>query len=166
MAISTNFIKQFNPAAIDRISRNNLHAIILSNYDIDLLKTQEREKYGEFLDLMCAHGLFPKITLPSRFDNKKSCNLIDQIYRKSPDPNFTIAPVVVKFRISDHCSCVTRINVLRPKVHTPKFIKIGRLNKDQIEMFKKVILAANMSEKITVTSGQVLIFLMRSWKRP
>ena len=55
-----NFIQQFNPV-IDKISRNNSHAIILGDYNIDLLKIQEREKYGEFLDFMCTHGLFPKL---------------------------------------------------------------------------------------------------------
>ena len=146
-----NFIQQFNPV-IDKISRNNSHAIILGDYDIDLLKIQEREKYGEFLDLMCTHGLFPKITLPSRLA-KKSCSLIDQIYCKFPNPNFTFAPIVVKSRISDHCPCVTSINLLQPKVHTPKFIKIRRLNDDKIEMFKNEILAANMTEKINCNLG-------------
>ena len=98
-----NCIQQFNPV-IDKISRNNSHAIILGDYNIDLLKIQEREKYGKFLDLMCTHGLFPIITLPSRLA-KKSCSLIDQIYCKFPNPNFTFAPIVVKSRISDHCPC-------------------------------------------------------------
>ena len=61
-----NFIQQFNPV-IDKISRNNSQAMILGDYNIDLLKIPEREKYGEFLYLMCTYGLFPKITLPSRF---------------------------------------------------------------------------------------------------
>ena len=144
-----NFIQQFNPV-IDKISRNNSDAIILGDYNIDLL---EREKYGEFLDLMCTHSLFPKITLPSRFANKKSCILKDQIYCKFHNPNFTFAPIVVKSRISDHCPCVTSINPLQPKVHTPKFIKIRRLNEDNSEMFKNDILAANMTEKININLG-------------
>ena len=60
---------------------------------------------------------------------------------------------MVKSRISDHCPCVTSINLLQPKVHTPKFIKIRRLNEDKIEMFKNEILAANMTEKINCNLG-------------
>ena len=72
---------------------------------------------------------------------------MDQICCKFPNPNFTFGPIVVKSRISHHCLCVTSINLLQPKFHTPKFIRIRRLNEDKIEMFKNEILAANMTEK-------------------
>ena len=48
-----NFIQQFNPL-IDKISWNNSHAIILGDYNIDLLKIQERENMENFL-IWCAH---------------------------------------------------------------------------------------------------------------
>ena len=70
-----NFIQQFT-SVIDKLSKNNLHAVVVGDFNIDLFKLDEREIYEEFLDLMCTHGLFPKITLPSRFA-KKSCSLID-----------------------------------------------------------------------------------------
>ena len=60
---------------------------------------------------------------------------------------------MVKSHISDHCPCVTSINLLQPKFHTPKFIKIRRLNENKIEMFKNEILAANMTEKINCNLG-------------
>ena len=96
---------------------------------------------------MCTHGLFPKITLPSRFA-KKSCSLIDQIYCKFPNPNFIFSPVVAKSRVSDHCPCATSINLLQPKQHKPKYIKIRKVNENQIEQFKNEILKVNLAEQI------------------
>ena len=141
-----NFIQQFTPV-IDKLSKNNLHAVVVGDFNIDLLKVDEREIYGEFLDLMCTHGLFPKITLPSPFA-KKSCSLIDQIYCKFPNPNFTFSPVIVKSHVSDHCPCATSINLLQHKQHKPKYIKIRKVNENQIEQFKNEILKVNLAEQI------------------
>ena len=55
-----NFIQQFTPVT-DRLSKNNLHAVVVGDFNADLLKIDVREIYGEFIDLMCTHGLFPKI---------------------------------------------------------------------------------------------------------
>ena len=78
-----NFIQQFTPV-IDKLSKNNLHAVVVCDFNIDFLKIDGREIYGEFLDLMCTHGLFPKITLSSRFA-KKSCSLIDLLQISQPE---------------------------------------------------------------------------------
>ena len=85
--------------------------------------------------ICCAHMVY-FLKLPYLLGLLKSCSLIDQIYSKFPNPNFTFAPIVVKSRISDHCQCVNSINLLQPKVYARKFIKIRRLNEDWIEMFK------------------------------
>ena len=91
--------------------------------------------------------LISENNLPSRFA-KKSCSLTDQIYCKFPNPNFTFSTVVVKSRVSDHCPCATSINLLQPKQHKPKYIKIRKVNENQIEQFKNEILKVNLAEQI------------------
>ena len=55
-----NFIQQFTPV-IDRLSKNNLQAVVVGDSNTDLLKIDVREIYGGFIDPMCTHGLFPKM---------------------------------------------------------------------------------------------------------
>ena len=47
---------------IDIIQRENAYAAIVGDININLLQISEREKFGDFLDLMCINNFFPKIS--------------------------------------------------------------------------------------------------------
>ena len=140
------FVEQFSPV-IHSINDRNLQAIVAGDFNIDLLKIQEREKYGEFLDLMCTNRLYPKITFPTRFA-RKSCSLIDQIYCRFHSPNIIVSPVVVKSHISDHCPCIISINIFQSKTHKPKYVTIRKISPERIENFKAEIANAYLAENI------------------
>ena len=76
------FISELSPI-IDIIQRENTYAAIVGDFNINLLQISEREKFGDFLDLMCTNNFFPKISFPTRFA-RHSCSLIDQIFFKTP----------------------------------------------------------------------------------
>ena len=59
------FVDDISPI-IDTIQKENKHAAIVSDFNINLLHVNEREKYAKFLDLMCTNNFFPRITLPTR----------------------------------------------------------------------------------------------------
>lgn len=144
--IIESFINQFTPV-IDKISKSNASVTVVGDFNIDLLKIQEKEKYEEFLDLMCTYGLLPKITLPTRFATK-TCSLIDQIYCKFPNPNLNYASAVIKSRISDHLPCLVSINLLLPKKHNPKYINVRSVNEAQICQFLNEIRLSNIIDNI------------------
>ena len=125
------FVEQFSPV-MHSINDRNLQAIVAGDFNINLLKIQEREKYCEFLDLMCTNELYPKITFPTRFA-RKSCSLIDQIYCRFHSPNIIVSPVVVKSHISDHCPCFLSINIFQSKTHNPKYVTIRKITPERIE---------------------------------
>ena len=77
------FIEEFS-TIVDKISKNMSHGMIVGDFNINLLQIQEREKFGDFFDLMCVNGFLPNITFPTRFA-KKSCSLIDQIFCRFPE---------------------------------------------------------------------------------
>ena len=56
---------------IETLSREHSDKFFVGDFNLDLLKTDAREKYSEFLDLMINSDLPPKITLPTRFSEKK-----------------------------------------------------------------------------------------------
>ena len=55
-------ISELSPI-IDIIQRENTYAAIVGDFNINLLQISEREKFGDFLDLMCTNNFFPKISL-------------------------------------------------------------------------------------------------------
>ena len=55
------FISELSPI-IDIIQRENAFAAIVGDININLLQISEREKFGDFLDLMCINNFFPKIS--------------------------------------------------------------------------------------------------------
>ena len=62
-------IRRFNTelsSILNILTKSNLNIIISGDFNINLLEINERECYGEFLDLMITNELFRKISLPTR----------------------------------------------------------------------------------------------------
>ena len=57
----------------------NTDSAIVGNFNINLLQISERQKFGEFFDLMCTNNFFSKISFPTRFASY-SYGLIDHWY--------------------------------------------------------------------------------------
>ena len=55
--------------------------ILTGDTNINLLKVNEKEKCGEFFDILTSFSLYPKITLPTSFSQSHG-TLIDNIFCK------------------------------------------------------------------------------------
>ena len=102
-------------------STNDL--IVTGDFNINLLQVNmcNKEHYGNFLDLMLGHSLFPKITLPTR-TAENSCSLIDNIFA-TLSPNYVSSQAgIIYSRISDP---------------HPYFLSICPSNKISVGMNKK-----------------------------
>ena len=69
------FIEELNPI-FEFVNNKNCECCILGDFNIDLLKTNERPIFSEYLDNIISHNFFPKITLPTRFSPRRG-TLID-----------------------------------------------------------------------------------------
>ena len=74
------FIDEITPS-LHTLSKENSNSILVGDFNIDLLKLNERHIFSKLFDNMCSSGFFPHITVPSRFATNR-CSLIDQIYIK------------------------------------------------------------------------------------
>ena len=77
LSIST-FIDEF-ATILSKLGNEKSETIITGDFNIVLLKVNDRLKIGDYFDLFCTNGFYPKITLPTRF-SRDSCTLIDQIF--------------------------------------------------------------------------------------
>ena len=60
---------EFTPA-ISSVDRTNSDVIIAGDFNIKLLKINEKEVVGEFFYILISCSYYPHITLPTRFSNK------------------------------------------------------------------------------------------------
>ena len=72
LRIST-FIDEFAPI-LSKLGNEKSETIITGDFNIDLLKVNDKIQIGDYFDLFCTNGFYPKITLPTRF-SRDSCTL-------------------------------------------------------------------------------------------
>ncbi len=65
----------------ESLETNNNEAIIAGDFNIDLLKINNKHVVSDYFDMFICHNFYPKITLPTRLSNNY-CTLIDNIFCK------------------------------------------------------------------------------------
>ena len=73
-----SFNEEIEPI-IDGLSKEKSSLFISGDFNINLLEINNKECYQDFLDIFVTRGLFPQITLPTRFSSRKA-TLIDHIW--------------------------------------------------------------------------------------
>ena len=105
-----SFIKEFKPV-VEKLSKEKNNIVLSGDFNIDLLKVNDREKYAEFFDLLISLGFLPKITFPTRFA-KKSASLLDQIFvkkQRSTKPKLYIRNTTQSYFRSLRCFYISLI---------------------------------------------------------
>ena len=72
------FIDEISPV-IQKLGKCKASAIVAGDFNIDLIKANQRAIFTEYLDLFITNSFLPKITFPTRFSDN-NCTLIDNIY--------------------------------------------------------------------------------------
>ena len=132
-----NFLEPISPI-ITELSQENSTLLLCGDFNINLLQLEEREKYQEYFDLFLSKGLFPQITLPTRFSKKKA-TLIDQIFCKFSGNLTASTSGILISKISDHLPCFTCIDLIKQKRKILKFMKVNVQTPEAILMFKSDI---------------------------
>ena len=86
------------------LTNNRDDFLIAGDFNINLLQINvvNKEHYAQFLDLMLAYSLFPKITFPTRTSESGSCTLIDNIFCKLSKETLSSIAGILYTSISDH----------------------------------------------------------------
>ena len=119
---------------IAKSAKEKCHVIYAGDFNINLLHLHEREKYQEYLDRFIAAGLYPRITLPTRFSNK-GCTLIDQIFCKFADPLHQYNTEILTTKISDHFPCLLGFEISPKLKERPKYVEKTDMIEKNVEKF-------------------------------
>ena len=120
------FLTDLSPC-ISTLSDEPSDKLIMGDFNIDVLKTNIREKYADFLDLMLNNDFLPKITLPTRF-SEKSASLIDNIFCNFSHSTKSCRSGIIFTDLSDHFPYFTCLNQKINLNGPPKLIKVQTKN--------------------------------------
>ena len=101
------FITEFEPI-VSYLNNAKSEYLIGGDWNINLLKINERPAFSDFLDMMFSKGLCPKITFPTRFSTH-SASLLDNIFCKISDSTMNSTSGILFTGISDHLPYFTYI---------------------------------------------------------
>ncbi len=94
------FITELTPI-LNKLETNKNQTIITGDFNIDLLKINDKHIFSQYFDLLNSYSFYPKITLPTRLSNKHG-TLIDNFFCKLTEATIdTIAGILIR-KFSDH----------------------------------------------------------------
>ena len=146
-----NFIDEITPV-LNNLQSKSCDVVLAGDFNIDLLKINERELYGEFFDLMLSCNFFPQISLPSRF-SKKNASLLDQIFVKNSFLDRSVSSAILFNDISDHLGCISEIGYLNNKYKpVPKYVTIRKRDENSLINFREAIASTDLLSKLDHSS--------------
>ena len=107
------FLEEFKPI-VQKLNKEKAVVILPGDYNLNLLDIQERDKIQEYHDLLSSNGMYPKITLPTRF-SRRNCTLIDQIFCKFSAVTQLSLSGILFGALSDHLACFSCIDLFDNK---------------------------------------------------
>ena len=134
------FIKEFS-TILGKYESNSYEVIFTGDYNINLLKINEKLKISEYFDMLMEHSFYPKITVPTRLTNTKG-TLIDNFLCKLSEATLdTIAGVLIN-RFSDHQPYFILLDNINTKILPPTYVKISKQDNLSMQNFKNEIIAS------------------------
>jgi len=121
--------------------------IIAGDFNINLLKINEKEYCSEFYDTLTGFSFFPKITFPTRFSSLNG-TLIDNLFCKSSELMLESTAGILIKQFSDHHPYFIFIDNAPVQKCPPKLIKIHIQNEKAMWNFASEITNSNIMEKL------------------
>ncbi len=81
---------------LDTLETNTNEAIITGNFNIDLLKINEKHVFIEYLDMLTNHNFYPKITIPTRLSNKQGTLIDNFLFKLTETTLYTTSGILIK----------------------------------------------------------------------
>ncbi len=128
------FIDQFTPI-IKKLESSNSDIALTGDFNIDLLDINNRQVVSEYFDMLTNCSLFPKITIPTRFD-KHRATLIDNFFCKLTENTLNTTSGVLVNKFSDHQPYFTLIDNSICDHPSSKYITIHKNDDNSINNFK------------------------------
>ena len=132
---------------ISSFGRTNSDVIIAGDFNINLLKINEKEVFAEFFDTLISYSFYPHITLPTRL-SKNNGTLIDNFFCKLTKSTMKPKSCILTKQLSDHQPYFTFLNTVSQTEPLPRYINITVQNSDSISDFIHEVFSSNVYSKL------------------
>ena len=124
------FINEINLTLVN-LNKSRSNIIWVGDFNIDLLKLQEKLIFRDFLLNMISHGLVPTLTLPTRIGDT-SATLIDNVFSNFWErPQSTSSGIIIT-PISDHFPYFYSLSNATNYTKPNKYISYRKFNNDNV----------------------------------
>ncbi len=89
------FINEFTPI-LNKLEKSNKEVILAGDYNIDLLKINDKNIISEYFDTLTGNRFYPKITVPTRLTNTRGTLIDNFICKLTENTLDTTAGVFIK----------------------------------------------------------------------
>jgi exonuclease III len=125
--------------ALENLSIRNKDVIVAGDFNIDLLKIDNRSLYASYLESMYSISLVPSITLPTRL-SKNNATLIDHIFCSFSNSTTNYNAGIITSSISDHFMTFLCADIKTEYTKPPKFIVHQTKTPNAIASFTREII--------------------------
>lgn len=126
---------------------------LMGDFNIDLLKINERTYVKEFFETMTSSGFMPKITFPTRVTDT-TATLIDNNFTRTPNHFTKSSAGILNLKISDHKPIFVTLDHLVVQNENRKLIKIYTNTTSAKNKFKDEIASqCNIQHFVTSTNA-------------
>lgn len=129
------------------ISRFHGEVIIAGDFNIDLLKIEEKSTHSDYFEMLISNGYIPKIVMPTRFSQFNG-TLLDNILCKISQNFSNITAGILLNQISDHQPCIIYCDNFSIDIKQTDYIWIKKQNKQSIDRLKQYIDSQNVMNKL------------------
>ena len=140
------FIEELMPI-LSLYEKDNSEMVLAGDFNINLLKINDREVFGEFFETLISSSFYPKITFPTRFSNRNG-TLIDNFFCKLTNAMLNAKAGILIKQFSDHHPYFISINKLKHRNCQPKTISITKYTTESITNFCDEISHSNIMHRI------------------
>ena len=120
--------------------------ILAGDYNINLLKVNEKDLFNDFFNTMSSHSFFPSITLPTRLSIRNG-TLIDNFFCKLSDITLNSTSGILIKKFSDHQPYFIHLKGIFRK-QKPKYITKCTYNEQSIHNFTTDLSNLNIASKL------------------
>jgi hypothetical protein len=140
--IVQTFIDEIDPIVTD-LNKSKSTIVLAGDFNIDLLKLQQRPIFRDYLETFISLGLCPTLTLPTRITDT-TATLIDNVYSNYHDSSSQSGIIISE--ISDHYPCFYSFQNSKNYIKPQKLIPSRKCNDNNIKKIYCELESANIMD--------------------
>ncbi len=135
------FINEFSPI-LENFEMNNKEVIVAGDFNIDLLKVNDKHIISEYFDMLTSYSFYPKFTVLTRLTNNHG-TLIDNFLCKLTESTLDNTAGVLTKKFSDHQPYFILLNNVQMRDSCPVFVKVTKRDNESRHYFYNELLTSN-----------------------